>query len=85
MDKQQLEKDLKLKNDELATLQANVLSDIQKKQKEQLEKDRDDLQKQLDDLKKIENDTTNKQTNKEQQKLKENINTTDKTILKYIE
>lgn len=65
MDKQQIEKDLKLKNNELAILQANVLSEVQKKQKEQLEKDIKELQKQLDEFEKLEKNTQTNQTKKE--------------------
>jgi hypothetical protein len=65
MDKQQIEKNLKLKNEELATLQADILSDTQKKQKEQLRKDIEELQKQLDELKNLETNTETDKTKKE--------------------
>ena len=73
MDKQQIEKELKLKNDELATLQADVLSETQKKQKEQLEKDIEELKKQLDELEKLETTATTDKTKKETEALKDVI------------
>lgn len=76
MDKQQIEKQLEVKNQELTALKelkADILSNDQKKQIEQLEKDKTELQKQLDDLKKLEEKTTTNQINKETQILKDDI------------
>ncbi|MEI6672458.1 MAG: hypothetical protein WCL02_03765 [bacterium] len=85
MGKQQIEKQLEVKNKELTALKelkADILSNDQKKQIEQLEKDKTELQKQLDDLKKLEEKTTTNQTNKETQALKDKVKVDTYEIIK---
>lgn len=86
MGKQQIEKQLEVKNKELTALKelkADILSNDQKKQIEQLEKDKTELQKQLDDLKKLEEKTTTNQTNKETQALKDKVKVDTYEIIKW--
>ncbi len=70
---EQLQKELQEKNNELAILQANVLSEAQKEEKKQLETDIKDIQRQLNEFKQVETEITVNTTKNTTEELKEYV------------